>query len=161
MLREYQTTYCTTCAVQRSSGFSRYKYRVFPCQGACAVSPRGHPSRIAAVWLIGTGGSAVERRGSAMRGNAPVRIRHRNAVRRERLDLRGIPCAVVPCTAWPLGSLGWFALAWDACILPQLLQFVNNEFAKCRKFFCGLSARHANTAAAPVPSDRARRPVPS
>lgn len=56
MLREYQTTYCTACAVQRSSGFSRYKYRVFPCQGACAVSPRGHPSRIAAVWLIGTGG---------------------------------------------------------------------------------------------------------
>ena len=56
MLREYRTTDCTACAVQRSSGFSRYKYRVFPCQGACAVSPRGHPSRIAAVWLIGTGG---------------------------------------------------------------------------------------------------------
>lgn len=96
-----------------------------------------------------------------MRGNTLVRVRHRNAVRRERLDLRVIPCAVVPCTAWSLDPLGWFALAWDACILPQVLQFVNNEFAKCRKFFFGLSARHANTAAAPVPSDRARRPVPS
>lgn len=37
MLREYQTTYCTTCAVQRSPGFSRYRYRVFPCQGAGEV----------------------------------------------------------------------------------------------------------------------------
>lgn len=63
-----------------------------------------------------------------MRGNALVRVRHRNAVRRERLDLRRIPCAVVPCTAWPLGPLGWFALAWDGHTITDLARIVKNIF---------------------------------
>lgn len=70
------------------------------------------------------GGSAIERRGSAMRGNTLVRVRHRNAVRRERLDLRRVPCAIVPCTAWPLGSLGWFALAWDGHTITDSTRYV-------------------------------------
>lgn len=70
-----------------------------------------------------------------MRRNALVRVRHRNAVRRERLDLRRVPCSIVPCTAWPLGPLGWFALAWDGHRLPHISTIVNIFFAKmCRKF---------------------------
>lgn len=66
--------------------------------------------------------------GECYTGNALARVRYRNAVRRERLDLRAIPCAVVPCTAWPLGPLGWFALAWDGHTIADLARIVKNIF---------------------------------
>lgn len=75
-----------------------------------------------------------------MRGNAPVRL---FAVYRVRL-----------------ASSGWLAVVQRSYKIAHYFSFVNSEFAKCRKFFFGLSARHANTAAAPVQSARARRPVP-
>lgn len=111
------------------------KYRT--CQGSAGGRMACHKARAgrAARQWIGTRESAVERRGSAMRGNTLVRVRHRNAVRRERLDLRRVPCAIVPCTAWPLDPLGWFALAWDGHRLPHICTIVNIFFAKmCRKF---------------------------